>query len=180
MSFQLMRAVWFRRGLTSSQKFILLALADWSSTGGTNMFPAMRTLAEKCEMSERQARRVVVELENMGMLVVRRGKGPGGTNRYEINLSVLMDRDTTVKMNPPKHDVTPPGHHVRPTPDTMSANPVSSSCQISKDKRQARDSNQRRLSPLAEIERLRKYRAPHPCFSPIGRSVERAARRLGA
>lgn len=106
-----MTAVWERTDLSSTQKLVLLALADWANDEGL-CWPSINRLAVKASMAGRSIQRIIRELEDAGF--VRRDEVTGKGNKYWI-LSPLTDCH-------PRHSVTPPLTDCHPTPDTVSPN----------------------------------------------------------
>lgn len=111
MSIRIMTAVWERTDLSSTQKLVLLALADWANDEGL-CWPSINRLAVKASMAGRSIQRIIRELEDAGF--VRRDEVTGKGNKYWI-LSPLTDCH-------PRHSVTPPLTDSHPTPDTVSPN----------------------------------------------------------
>lgn len=88
--------VWESGPSDKAQLLVLLALADFCSDRG-ECWPSMKSVAEKARMSERNARRVVRDLESAGLLSTYEGGGRSGTSKYTINT-----------------DTVSPGQNVRP------------------------------------------------------------------
>jgi len=66
---------------------MLLSIADFSSDEG-KAWPAIRTLAKKCRLSERQAQLLVRKLENEKFIRIENGQGPRGVNLYWVEWGV--------------------------------------------------------------------------------------------
>lgn len=111
MSIRIMTAVWERTDLSSTQKLVLLALADWANDEGL-CWPSINRLAVKASMAGRSIQRIIRELEEAGF--VCRDEVTGKGNKYWI-LSPLTDCH-------PRHSVIPPLTESHPTPDTVSPN----------------------------------------------------------
>jgi len=111
MSIKLMSAVWERSDISSTQKLVLLALADWANDDGL-CWPSIDRLAQKTGMAGRSVQRIIRDLEQVGL--VKRDEVVGKGNRYWI-LTPLTDCH-------PRHSVTPPLTDCHPTPDTVSPN----------------------------------------------------------
>ena len=73
MSIQLMSLV-FTTTLKPDLKFVLLALADRADDDG-ECFPGLKSLSQKCSMSESTVRRKLQELEELGILKIEINKG---------------------------------------------------------------------------------------------------------
>ena len=74
MSITLMAEVW-KTGLPSTQKMVLLALADNCNDQG-ECYPSIQTIAKKCSLSERGVQKALVVLEGLGYVtrVIRMGR----------------------------------------------------------------------------------------------------------
>lgn len=67
-----------------ADRLLLLAIADHAGDHGGDAWPSVPTLARKTGVSERSVQRGIARLEAGGHLLVERGKGKGGTNRYKV------------------------------------------------------------------------------------------------
>ena len=105
MSIKLMTAVWAREDLTSTQKLVLLALADWSNDEGLS-WPSIDQLMKKSSLKKRAVQITIRSLEESGF--VRREEVTGKGNRYWIILPVHQMHPCTT--------FTPPVHQMHPTP----------------------------------------------------------------
>lgn len=80
---------------------VMLALADWCNNDGLSLHPSMRAIAEKCRLSEVQARRVIHSLIHDGYLEVvgnHSGGAPGMSRHYRLcieRLTALTDDSRT-------------------------------------------------------------------------------------
>jgi len=89
MSIRVMTLVWDGYPGGGSELLALLALADWSDDEG-RCFPSMASIGRKTRLSEKQARRVVHNLEETGFVRVTGGQSGGGmSRRYQIALDQL-------------------------------------------------------------------------------------------
>jgi hypothetical protein len=111
MSIKLMTAVWDREDLSSTQKLVLLSLADWANDEGL-CWPSIDRLAIKTSMAGRSVQRIIRDLESMGF--VKRDEVLGKGNRYWISIPLTQCH--------PCPSVTPPLTESHPTPDTVSPN----------------------------------------------------------
>lgn len=87
MSIALMTQAW-RLDLPASKKLVLLALCDWANDEGGSLHPSVKAVAVRASMSERNAQRVLRDLEAEGWLEVvgnERGGAPGATRKYRLN-----------------------------------------------------------------------------------------------
>lgn len=93
MSIRVMSLIW-DCDLPTSEKMVLLVIADHADDFGKNAWPSMRTIARKASMSERQAQRYVKSLVDRqilwcesqagGLWDTRPDRRP---NRYSINFN---------------------------------------------------------------------------------------------
>jgi hypothetical protein len=70
--------------VTRHQGHLLLALACYHQATRETYWPSHRTLAEKLGTDERQVRRIVAELKNLGILAYERGIGAGNLCDYRF------------------------------------------------------------------------------------------------
>lgn len=87
-----MSLVWdnFNRG--GSEKLAMLALADWCNDDGLSLHPSIRGVAEKINVSESQARRILHKFIKEGFLEVianHGGGNPGQSRHYKLNVKML-------------------------------------------------------------------------------------------
>lgn len=118
MSVEAIAAALPRRGLTPTQKLVLIGIANHDGDGGA--WPSIATLAGYAECSERQVQRAVRDLEAMGLVTVHRQEGGTGRtprgqrpNLYELHL-----RGDTQVTPTPDLDVTPGVTPVSPEPSS--------------------------------------------------------------
>lgn len=78
----------FKLSIPSTEKFVLLALADFGQDDGTNIFPSVPTLAQKVSMSERTVQGAIKRLQALGYLCIRKNRqgGRARTPDYVITL----------------------------------------------------------------------------------------------
>ena len=69
MSIRVMNEVWESRKFEGNQLLLLLALADFASDDGGNVFPSVEKMAEKTRASRRTVQRNLRKLEDEGMLI---------------------------------------------------------------------------------------------------------------
>lgn len=88
MSIKTMNEVWTHSRSSGRCRLVLLAIADQQGENGA--WPSIATLAERANASERSIKRDLVELEQLGELIIERQGGEGHaqykTNRYWVNL----------------------------------------------------------------------------------------------
>jgi len=106
-----MTAVWARDDLTSTQKLVLLALADWSNDEGLS-WPSIEQLIKKSSLKRRAVQITIRSLEEGGF--IRREEAIGKGNRYWISIPVQNMHPCTT--------VAPPVHQMHPTPASDAPN----------------------------------------------------------
>jgi hypothetical protein len=111
MSIKIMTAVWDREDLSSTQKLVLLALADWANDDGL-CWPSINRLAIKASLTSRAVQKTIRSLEDAGF--IRREEVLGKGNRYWIS-APLNDVHPCPTFTPPLNDV-------HPTPEPRSPN----------------------------------------------------------
>ncbi len=95
MSIRVMSRVWDISKAEGAKLLILLALADRADEEGI-CWPSVAYLALKARISERQAQRLLRELEDEEAIRVEKRAGRGKTNRYRVVCGVEK-----VKQAPP-------------------------------------------------------------------------------
>lgn len=105
MSIKLMTAVWDRTDITSTQKLVLLALADWANDDGL-CWPSIATIGTKSSLKERAVQMTIRSLEDAGFVMREEVVGRG--NRYWLRMPPH-------EMHP-RTECTPPPHEMHPTP----------------------------------------------------------------
>ena len=81
MSIRLMTSVWSRSDLSSTQKLVLLAFADWANDDGY-CWPSINQIAIKSSMTDRSVQRILRQLEDMQF--IKREEVVGKGNRYWV------------------------------------------------------------------------------------------------
>lgn len=86
MSIKLMNLVWENGPDNSTQRFVLLTLADMANDNGLSVYPSMASIAKKCALERRSVIRAINALVEDGYLKrTHRWKGDEPTsNDYEI------------------------------------------------------------------------------------------------
>jgi hypothetical protein len=75
----------FESDLPTTEKFVLLAMADYASDSGESIFPSIETLARKTSLSDRSVQNAIKMLIEDGYLEMAcKGWGRNNTNRYRI------------------------------------------------------------------------------------------------
>lgn len=93
MSVRVMAAV-FDTPLPPNEKILLLALADWASDDGTDIFPSLARMAAKASVSVRTAQRLLQALQQKDYLRQVEVAGYRKPAEYAINLKALGMGDT--------------------------------------------------------------------------------------
>lgn len=109
----------FRSQLEPREKLVALALADFADDDGGNVYPSIKTLADKVSMSAGNVRRIVRQLEKIGyarLVGNAAGGAPSATRRYRLNAEAL---DTPGKAATPT-----PGSPATPTPGKDARDPL--------------------------------------------------------
>ena len=83
MSIALMTEVW-KLDLQAARKMVLLALADNANDEGTNCYPSVGTIVEKCSMSERTVQGHLQALEETGL--IQRKERSGRSTHYTLDV----------------------------------------------------------------------------------------------
>ena len=86
--------------LSSNRKFILLELADHADPDGRHVFPSQEFIARRTGYSVRQIRRILHELEDLGLIepVAYRKGGRGMATEYDLHLDPSTN-EKAVKMS---------------------------------------------------------------------------------
>jgi len=100
-----MTAVWDREDLSSTQKLVLLSLADWANDDGL-CWPSIERVAKKSSLKKRAVQLAIRSLEEMQF--IRREEVIGKGNRYWIHIPMQQ-------MHPCTKDI-PPVHQMHETP----------------------------------------------------------------
>lgn len=88
MAINVMNLVW-KTNLTSTEKLVLLALADHASLDGTNVYPGTARLVRMTRLSERWVRKIRRDLIDRGLLIETEPATPTRPAHYRIDLRVL-------------------------------------------------------------------------------------------
>lgn len=122
MSIALMTDVW-RLRLLATRKMVLLALADNANDDGTDCWPSVGKLVEKCSMSERAVQGHLAALEESGY--IKRHERLGRSNKFTIYVDKIRQE---IQQKVKSHDGTPaesaprinkpvlPQQNLRPSP----------------------------------------------------------------
>jgi hypothetical protein len=93
MSIRVMTAVWDHAPYKGGTLLVLLAMADFASDDGGNVFPTAATLAKKARLEIRQVKTAIKTLREDGVLeLVKETTGrPGQANEYKINVRRVQE-----------------------------------------------------------------------------------------
>ncbi len=122
MSISLMTDVW-KLKLQAPRKMVLLALADNANDEGTDCWPSVGKLVEKCSMSERAVQGHLSALEEDGY--IKRHERLGRSNKFTIHVDRIRHEllqkvkalaDTPAKSAPPISGPDLPPQILHPSP----------------------------------------------------------------
>ncbi len=105
MSGQLMGLV-YNLDITRSQREVLLALAEHAKDPAKDptgvCWPSLDVIAWKTRISKRQVRRIIRQIEQLGIMSVKCAGGRHITSRYKLNLELLFGREKPELQKPPR------------------------------------------------------------------------------
>ena len=122
MSIRLMSDVW-RTNLPTTEKMVLLVIADHANDEGTQSYPSQATIAEKASISIRTVQRAVNTLVSEGYIRMFKHSGGSANCRddrrphlYQININKLRGDTVTGRQNDANGATltTSTGRHSRP------------------------------------------------------------------
>lgn len=116
MSIKLMNQAWEVKGLDPTAKLVLMCLADHANEDDRTCWPAMATIARKCDVSARTVQRHMRALEERGLIALRKQR-QGDSNLYFILPSMADGTERGDKLTGVT-PVTRPMTPVTRTPDT--------------------------------------------------------------
>ncbi len=113
----------------STAKAVAVALADHADDDGQRVYPSVKRLSEKCEVSTRTVQRALRLLESMGVIriISAGGAGPRNTREWSFDLALIQQvvNGTAVFAQPAKGDTeTPLDDELRVTPVTLRVTPM--------------------------------------------------------
>lgn len=118
MSIKLMSAIWHNGPSSQTERFVMLALADYANDDGV-CWPSVTAIAEKTCITERSVRRIMRRLCECGWLEIEPGAGRNNCNIYRVKTLTQCQPDTKSALTQcPKNPDT-----VSVNPDTVSAKP---------------------------------------------------------
>lgn len=90
MSVKIMSMVFDAQGITSTQKLVMLAMADHAADDGTSIYPSVETICSKTGLSQAAVRKTLKQLRDDEKLIrITRKYTSRMPNKYAINLQVL-------------------------------------------------------------------------------------------
>ena len=106
MSVHLTSLVWEVEFPTSTQKLLLLRVADYADDDGAGIYPSISEVARQVGASERQIQYAIRAFENACMIerVTEGGSGPKRTNVWRINVDLLAELALQEKKLEGSHD----------------------------------------------------------------------------
>ncbi|MCM5682915.1 helix-turn-helix domain-containing protein [Schlegelella sp. S2-27] len=113
-----MTEVWKVQGLSSTQKIVLLSLADNANDQG-ECYPSVSMLMEKCSLSDRAVQKALAELIEIGHISrsFRNGRATIYTVHPRTTFTPERSSPPNVVHPTPEPDSPPPPNHVHPTPE---------------------------------------------------------------
>jgi hypothetical protein len=88
MSFKITRAAIHNRKVSGTHKLVLIIIADHEG-GEFGSWPSVQRIADIAGLKKRQTQNIIKDLEKMGEILVVRGDGHHGTNRYFVVNKVI-------------------------------------------------------------------------------------------
>ncbi|NVO06345.1 MAG: helix-turn-helix domain-containing protein [Rhodoferax sp.] len=82
-------AVWAACITPAGRKLVLLALTDFADADGTNIRPAVATVAARCNISAKQARRHIHDLVELGVIKTTRVAAQHRAATYALDFAAL-------------------------------------------------------------------------------------------
>lgn len=126
MSIKYMTMVWESDRWEGTTLVMMLVLADFANDGGY-CWPSVKTLAEKCRIQERQAKRIIRSLLNEdspGIEQARAGNGAGHSSMYRLiaeNIKKGVTQDTVIDEERVSSDTPLPEGRVSPEAKRVSS-----------------------------------------------------------
>ncbi len=92
MSVRVMSDVFSAEMDSPTDKLVLLALADHAADDGSSVYPSVKHLSLKCDMSERTVQRYLRRLEQADLIRVEKKSSRYAPTRYQLNLAAIRAR----------------------------------------------------------------------------------------
>jgi len=89
MSIRLMTMVWDVRWPTQNHLLVMLKLADHANDEGSKVWPAVATIADQAQCSERTVQNVLKALRDCGLINAVKAGGGSMPTIYELNVNLL-------------------------------------------------------------------------------------------
>jgi DNA-binding Lrp family transcriptional regulator len=157
MSVKVMTKVFENRTLTTGEKFVLVALADFGNDDGKSIYPSQSTIAEKTNMTRTSVNRILQNLEKMGYIKKTRRRSSGV---YELEIVISrLNSDVAEKPESPKE--TPKNN-----PESLKETPKDGSESPKETPRVAEEHTIRELSMSKNINRELKDGDKSPSANP--------------
>ncbi|MBU0589453.1 MAG: helix-turn-helix domain-containing protein [Gammaproteobacteria bacterium] len=83
------RAVWSASIKPPSRKLVLLALTDFANADGTNIRPAVATIAARCGITPKQTRRHIHDLAELGVIKATKAAAQHRATVYSLDMLVI-------------------------------------------------------------------------------------------
>lgn len=112
MSIALISATW-ELAIPSTEKMVLMCLADYANDDGENCWPAVGTIARKCSKGERTIQGAIKWLAAEGYLIAQ--ERPGRSTAYHLNPRKIC---TPAKSAPPQKTARTPAESAPKPPRT--------------------------------------------------------------
>lgn len=156
-----------RQGLSVTDKFVLLILAEYHQTDSGSAWPSITTLATDCLMTPRAIQQILRRLQDNHFILKVSGCGRGNVSGYEILGLIKHEPNSTNGRAPFKRKGEakgePGGSAIRNEPlEPISNNPLTPFCE------KCRGTGSRKIRVDATIY----------CECPTGESLRRAEKHL--
>lgn len=112
--------VWEHSEQKGTGLLLMLAIADHAHDDGGGAYPSVATLARKARTTPRHIKRLLPQLEAAEELTIQRGKGPHGTNIYQVTICPPKVHDGSndgsgdAGVTRSVHEMSPPGARMSP------------------------------------------------------------------
>lgn len=115
MSIKISSLVWKLDGLTATQKFVLLRLADFADDDGGSVFPSVPKVATDCGLTDRAVQKAIRSLEEVGLLVLVHEAVFSKRRPREYRIAIAGEPDAPVNDVHRRTTFTPPVNQIHPT-----------------------------------------------------------------
>lgn len=123
MSVKVMGMVFDATDISSTQKLVMLALADYANEEGRSIYPSVETISKRTSLTERAVRKTLSDLRKRGVIVIVKRSGQHRANEYAIDVTTLKGMSRPAPDAPlKKSDLNlvpsrPESSSARPAPD---------------------------------------------------------------